>query len=161
MIGRRLPEEVRRLELPRGERPLAFAVTDAGMPVVGTRTALHLGRHRIPWEQVHSADWEPETEQLRISEIGEFARQRPVHALSLGEPERLLDLVRERVTSTMVLQRHVPIHADRGLFVIARRSPAGETTWYFDFQEGTDPSDPEVRRLAHEAMARIRADLGP
>lgn len=161
MIGRRLPEEVRRLALPRGERALAYAVTDAGMPVVGTRVALHLGERRIPWEQVHSADWEPEEEQLRISEIGEFAEQRPVHVLSLSEPDRLLDLVRERVTSTMVLQRHVPIRGDKGVFVIARRSPAGETTWYFDFQQGIDPLDPEVRRLAHAAMARIRADQGP
>ena len=110
---------------------------------------------------MHSADWEPEEEQLRISEIGEFAEQRPVHVLSLSEPDRLLDLVRERVTSTMVLQRHVPIRGDKGVFVIARRSPAGETTWYFDFQQGIDPLDPEVRRLAHAAMARIRADHGP
>jgi len=161
VIGRRLPPEVRRLALPRGERALAAAVTDAGLPVVGTRSALHLGERRIGWERVHRATWDPETGRLTVSEVGDFGDQRPVHVLAIERPGRLLELVRERVTSTMVLQRHVPLVGDAGVFVIGRRAPAaGETVWYFDFEAGVDPADPEVRRGAHEAMARVRAEFG-
>ncbi|WP_235739055.1 hypothetical protein [Nocardioides alcanivorans] len=78
----------------------------------------------------------------------------------LDEPGRLLELVRERVTATMVLQRHVPISGAKGVFVIGRRAPGGEITWYFDFEWGVDPTDPDVLRRAREAMAQVRADYG-
>lgn len=160
MIGHRLPKAVRRLPLPRGERALAAAVTHDGVPVVGTRVALHVGERRIGWEQVHRADWDPEAGRLTVAEIGEFAAQRPTHVLEFDDPGLLLELVRERVTSTMVLQRHVSLQGKAGVFIIGRRAPGGETVWYFDFEDGVDPLDSSVRQAAHEAMARIRADFG-
>ncbi|WP_162602268.1 hypothetical protein [Nocardioides daejeonensis] len=147
--------------LPRGERALATALDENGTPVVGSRRALYLGEHRVPWEQVHRADWDPEEERLAVSEVGEFGRERPVHVLVLTQPGRLLELVRERVTATMLVQRHVPIVGDKGVFVIARRASDGSgVTWYLDFQPGVDPADPEVRRAAREALAAVRDDVG-
>ena len=77
---------------------------------------------RIPWEQVEAADWDLDSATLRISEVGTWGEPRPAYSFVLTEPGRLLQLVRERVTATVVLQRHVPIRGSRGVRVIARRA---------------------------------------
>ena len=113
------------VDVEPGERVLAWA-TGAGGAVAGTREALYLsGGHRVPWEQVESADWDLEARTLTVSEVGSWGESRPVHALELDEPARLLQLVRERVTATVLLQRHVAVHDKAGVRVIARRAPTG------------------------------------
>ena len=68
-------------------------------------------RRAIPWEQVEDADWDREESRLR------FARDRGVrraaavvllHPARRRAPRLLLQLVRERVTASIVLQRGVP-----------------------------------------------------
>ena len=150
------------VEVAPGEKVLAWAASESG-PVAGTRSALYLsdGR-RIPWEQVEAADWDLESETLRVSEVGTWGEPRPTYALVLAEPGRLLQLVRERVTATVVLQRHVPIHDGRGVRVIARRAATGERalTWLFEYDEGIDPDDPFVEHAAQEALAAARGEIG-
>ena len=74
----------------------------------------------------------------------------------------MLQLVRERVTASVVLQRHVAVTGSRGLRVIARRAPSGhgDLVWIYEFDEGVDPDDPDVRRLAADALAAAQADVG-
>lgn len=166
-LGRRSP-----IRVERGERLLADAVADEAH-LGGTRDALYVVRRlgtslaleetvRIPWEDVQAADWDAETTTLRVSEVGTWGEQRPEHVFTLAEPGRLLELVRERVTASVVLQRHVPIEGRRGLRVIARRAPAGDRPirWIYEFDAGIDPDDPAVRRAAEEALAAARADVG-
>ena len=133
-----------------GERPLASATSSDGVVVSGTRDSLLIGELRIPWEQIENADWDPDTSLLRVAEVGTWGEQRPVHELTFDEPGRLLELIRERVTASIVLQRHVPVRGRKGLFVIARRAPRGDAPiqWIYEFQEGIDPDDPDVRRAA-------------
>jgi hypothetical protein len=150
------------VEVQPGERVLAWASSPAGA-VAGTREALYLpeGR-RIPWEQVEAADWDLDSETLRVSEVGTWGEPRPSYSLVVTEPGRLLQLVRERVTATVVLQRHVPIRGRRGVRVIARRAPAGERalTWLFEYDDGVDPDDPFVDHAAQEALAAAREEIG-
>jgi hypothetical protein len=143
-------------------RPLASATTVEGVVVTGTRDALRIGELTIPWEQVQSADWDKEGAALVVAEVGHWGDERPVHRLALLEPGRLLQLVRERVTASIVLQRHVPVDGRRGLFVIGRRAPAGHgpISWIFEFQNGIDPADPAVQRLAQAALQSARDDVG-
>ncbi len=160
-----LPAAVRQVKVARGEKALAGALTKSGDPVVGTRAALYLPGEelrRIPWEQVQQAEWDPDEEAFRVSEVGEWAEARPVHVLEISEPGRLLELVRERVTATVLLQRHVPVRDGVGFFVIARRPAVGsdELTWLVEFQEGLDPTAPEVRRLVTDAVARAKDEVG-
>ena len=81
---------------------------------------------------------------------------------TIDEPGRLLELVRERVTASIVLQRHVPVDGRRGLRVIARRAPRGDRplAWFYEYDEGVDPDDPEVQRAATEALAAARDEVG-
>jgi hypothetical protein len=151
------------VEVAAGEKTLAWATSTAGA-VAGTGAALYLpdGR-RVPWEQVEGADWDLDSETLEVREVGAWGEPRPAHSLMLTDPGRLLELVRERVTASVVLQRHVPVQGRRGVRVIARRAPAGarEVTWFFEYDEGVDPDDPFVEHAAQEALTAARGDIEP
>ncbi|CAI9407037.1 hypothetical protein [Nocardioides sp. T2.26MG-1] len=162
------------IRVERGERLLADTAAVEGH-LGGTRDALYLVRSRagrsfelsetvrIPWEDVEAADWDQESSVLRVTEVGSWGEVRPEHRFTIEEPARLLELVRERVTASIVLQRHVRIDGRRGLRVIARRAPRGDrpVQWVYEFDEGVDPDDPEVRRLAAEALAAAQQEVGP
>lgn len=153
-----------RPDLGAGERLLAWAQADDGSWIGGSSAALYLGETRIAWRDVESADWDRDTEHLRVSEVGEWGKVRPTHQIALAEAGRLLELIRERVTSSVVLQRHEAVHGRRGVRVVGRRDPAGagssEVRWYFSYDEGIDPGDPQVAAQAEQLLAAAQADLG-
>jgi hypothetical protein len=149
-----------------GEKVLAAATGDDGTVLAGTRDAFYVvaggETRRVPWEQVEAADWDRDTDTFRLSEVGSWGEERPVHTATLTDPGRLLELVRERVTASVVLQRHVTLGRRRGLRVIARRAPSGGggVLWVYEYDEGVDPDDPEVRAAAGEALELARRDVG-
>lgn len=155
-----------RAGLGRGEKVLAGAEAADGTWLLGTRDALLLaGRvdtRRIPWERVERADWTRDDNLLVLVEVGEFGRPVPRHSLAVTEPGLLLDLVRERVTASVVLQRRVPVMGRKGLFVIARRAPrgTGEITWAYEFDQGVDPADPAVIAAAEQGLSSAREEIG-
>jgi hypothetical protein len=148
------------------EKVLAVAEATDGAVLAGTRDAFYLARdgetRRVPWEQVEAADWDQDSSALRVTEVGSWGEERPVHRLTLTEPALLLQLVRERVTASVVLQRHVAVSGRRGLRVIARRAPAGTggVEWVYEYDEGVDPDDPAVRTAAREALEVAQRDVG-
>lgn len=150
----------------RGERVLAVATTDDGAVLAGTRDAFYVQRdgqtHRVAWEQVEAAGWDRDTDTFRLSEVGSWGEERAVHTATLADPGRLLELVHERVTASIVLQRHVAVDRRRGLRVIARRAPsgAGGVQWVYEYDEGVDPDDPAVRAVAREALEVAQRDVG-
>lgn len=155
-----------RVDVPRGERVLASATASDGTVLAGTRDAFYVVRdgdtRRVAWEQVEAAGWDRDTDIFRLSEVGVWGEQRPVHTATLDEPGRLLELVHERVTASVVLQRHVGLGRRRGLRVIARRAPsgAGDVQWVYEYDEGVDPDDPEVRAAARDALELAQRDVG-
>ena len=156
-------------------RALAFAEAD-GSWLVGTRTELAVLRPgedrageagptevRIPWERVEGAHWDRELSRLRIDEIGEYGQPRPSHLFTMleQEPTLLLQLIRERVTASVVLQRGQLVAGKRGFKVIGRRSPmGGPITWMHEYDDGVDPDDPEVATAAAALLEQARADVG-
>lgn len=156
--------------LPRGEKVLAFAQeTAAGAGqrwLLGTRFALYVvvpGEEpvRLPWESVQAADWDKDAGTLAVSEVGTYGDARASYAFALEDPALLLQLIRERVTASVVLQRGYLVTDKKGFKVIGRRSPAGgRIAWMHEYDAGIDPEDPEVREAAAEALVRARADVG-
>jgi len=164
-------EVVAAASLARGERVLAGAGATDGTWLFGTREALVVVpspaggepvETRIPWEQVERADWDREEDRLVVSQVGEFGRVRPQHAFNVPDPGLFLELVRERVTASVVLQRRVLTAGNRGLMVIGRRPPAGdgEVSWAYQFDAGVDPEDPEVMARAEAGLRAAQAELG-
>ena len=166
------PDVLARADLPAGEKPLAHAPAADGSWVLGTRRYLVLvgpvtavapydvTRH-LAWEQVEDAAWDQEASRLEVREIGTYGEARPAHTFDLDDPALLLQLIRERVTASIVLQRRVTVRERQGLTVIGRRSPVGgPVTWMHAYDEGLDPADPEVARAAEQALAAARAEVG-
>lgn len=166
------------LGLARGERPLAAAEARDGTWLAGTREALVIvppvpvapavrpGESfdpiRIPWQQVERADWDRDEERLRVVEVGEYGRVRPSYEFGIEDPGLLLQLVRERVTASVVLQRRVTVEGKQGLLVVGRRAPQGdgEITWSYQFDRGVDPEDPRVMAAAERGLRAAAEELG-
>jgi hypothetical protein len=147
-------------------RALAFAEADDTW-LIGTRAELVIlgpqAATRIPWERVEGADWDRDLSRLRITEVGEFGRPRPSYAFTLHEqePTTLLQLIRERVTASVVLQRGQLVAGKRGFKVIGRRSPVGgPIAWMHEYDEGVDPLDPDVAAAAEALLRHARDDVG-
>ncbi|MGH3455304.1 MAG: hypothetical protein ACRDP2_12855, partial [Nocardioidaceae bacterium] len=87
---------------------------------------------------------------------------RPRHEIVVVEPGQLLELIRERVTASVLLTRHVPLPGSEGLQVVARRAPVAgaEVDWSIRLGDSLDPSDPEVIRAVERGLADAQADLG-
>lgn len=148
-----------------GERLLASATVrragDGPQVVGGTRDALYVPG-RIPWERVASTEWDVEESTLRVVEVARFGEPSPVHLLRLEGAARLLQLVRERVTASIAVQRHVRVSGRREVRILARRAPGthGELAWFVEYDEGLDPADARVDTLVQDALAAARADAG-
>ena len=160
-----------RADLPRGDKVLAHTEAADGSWLLGTRDALVLvpgdaatASVRLPWEQVETADWDRDEERLRVAEVGEFGRPRRVHEVRIADPGRLLELVRERVTASVLLQRRINLPGSRkGLMVVARRSPHrdGEVSWAVEYDAGVDPADPAVVEAAEAGLRGAQDEVGP
>ena len=150
------------VDVAPGERVLAWTGATTGEVLAGTREALYLQGTRLAWEDVEAADWDRDTEMFRVVEVGTWGEVRGEHRFVIGEPRRLLELVRERVTASVLLVRHVPLEGRRGLRVIARRSPAGDrgVRWLYEYDAGIDPGDPVVVLAAENALADARSEVG-
>ena len=157
---------VPRIEVAGREKVLASATAIDGTVLAGTRDAFYIASgeetRRVPWEQVEAADWDRDTDTFRLSEVGSWGEQRPVHTAVLADPGRLLERVGERVSASVVLQRHVPVAGRRGLRVIARRAPSGSggVQWVYEYDEGLDPDDPLVRDIARTTLEAMRREVG-
>ena len=172
--GPKVPADVVARAGLEGGKVLAHAAATDGTWLLGTREALvvvgpldEFGNRpaetvRLPWQDIETADWNREDDQLRIAEVGTFGRSRPVHVFTLPAPGLLLPMIRERVTASVLLQRRVAVTGKRGLMVIARRPPTGrgDITWAYEFDEGVDPDDPDVREAAARGLKSAQDELG-
>ena len=158
----RAPAEVR-ARVP-GERVLAWMPSGTSFLVAtGSGLTLPDGEHeglRVSWDLILRTVWEPDAVEVTAQES---AGGRPVvHRVHIGgEPGALPEVVRERVTASIVVQHHVELIGERGARVVARRVE-GETDlrWTVVFDAGLDPSDPQLRQAADDALDALRASLG-
>ena len=155
-----LPPEVHdALDLRPKERVLAWADDGGGRAIVATETALHLQRTppaytRLGWEQIEHATYEGGVMTItRVPELESATLRVPV-----GDRRELPIAIRDRVTSSVVVDRFVPLKDDVGVHIVGRRSGSGEITWRIDL----DPhlaGDPESEAAAQSALDEVRAEV--
>ena len=144
-----------------GEKVLAHAAAADGTWLLGTREprSSSSSRPASPWLRLGAGRGRRlgpgRVDRCSVTGIGEYGEPRPAYALVMQEPALLLQLLRERVTASIVLQRRVPVRGTLGLTVIGRRSPVGgPVAWMHAYDAGLDPDDPEVAAVADEALVR-------
>jgi hypothetical protein len=163
--GPQLPGWVR-AQVP--DRPLAAAAVRTGGWLLGTREELRLVTEDagvvvdLRWERVHRADWDADSTTLHVEQVEAYGE--PVRPLSfeLEDPAQLLQLIRERVTASVLVQRRVLVEKRRGLSVIGRRAPSGrgEVIWAYELDAGVDPADPLVMAAAELGLREAQESLG-
>ncbi|MEJ7689136.1 MAG: hypothetical protein WKF76_01175 [Nocardioidaceae bacterium] len=166
--GRRsLPREAKQsLQLESGEHPLAWAVDDDGRWYVGTDRALHLqpgspAQRKLGWEQIERADWHSERRLLGLVEVGEWGEAEDRTTITVAETGALLELLRERVTKSVVVTVYALVRGRLGLSVVGRRSPVGDgpVTWSFVLAQGLRPDDDDVQQTSQQALAQAEAEV--
>jgi hypothetical protein len=157
-----LPAEARdALPLHRRERLLAVARLADGSWIATTPRALVLPGRRVDWSTVAHAEWSDERSQLRVDQLQTSDADAETHLLVLDEPGRVPEVVRDRVTSSIVASRHTPIDGRAGVRVVARRVPGeDELQWQVLVDRGLDPADPRVQATSDTAVSDLRRELG-
>ena|SRR5688500_14338635 len=161
-----LPADVAtRLGTDRGERPLAWAQCREGGWLVGTARALYMevgqGFQRLGWEQIERAEWHRDESLLAVVEVQSDQSAEVRHEFGISDSDRFLELLRERVTKSVVCSVYSPLAGKAGLSVIGRRSPVGQgpVTWSYVYSVGVDRQDPHVIKVAEETRRRAEAEL--
>lgn len=156
----RVPRDVR--AACGGERVLAYAPVAGGGYLVATPGALRLpasaGLARLPWDQVVRAGWAPPRLELTVQPVLAAA---PVElVLELTEARALAEMVHDRVTASIVAERHVLLTGSSGARFVARRTESDQVRWSVLFDKGLDPADPALRARADEELRVLRASWG-
>jgi len=122
---RGIPTEIgAAVDLDRGERPLAWTTDSAGRHIVATDRDLILQRNppvyeRIGWESIDQASYADGVLSLTLvpSNDEPAARLR----IPVGDDTKLAVVIRDRVTSSIVVNQHMMLQGNKGLRVVARR----------------------------------------
>lgn len=157
---RRVPDAVRAVELEPGERRVAWALTAAGEPVVATdRGLVPPGRPRLDWTDVERAGWKrPDLTVSRVAPVEGGGEQ---VVLRLEDEGDLPDVVRARVTGSVVWTSHTKLQPAGGVRVVGRRRVGSDDLeWQLVYDRGTDPEDPSVRAQAEQLLTSARRTIG-
>ncbi len=150
-----------------GVRPrdlLAAAYAEGSGWLLATRRSLLLvpddedgAVGRTDWIDVDLLDWTSDDDRLTV--VPSDAAADPVTVV-LREPGDVLAVLRERVTSTVVLERHAGTPEGPLTVVCRRASVSDDLVWRVRYAEGVDADDPTVRRVAARTLAQARDELG-
>ena len=160
----------RRTELPAdaaealgvsGERVLAWAELPGGGVVAATVQGLRVrtpqGRLvRRPWTDVDHAAWDDDSGTLVVWWVG----SRIPTPLEVGGGTFLPEVVHERVRSSIVLTRELPLGRGRTAYVTLRKGTDGELTTHTVPPRGVRLDDPQIAALVRRAEAELREEAG-
>ncbi len=150
--------------LRRGERLLANSEVPGGWALATTH-ALHVvtlagtrptAVRAVRWLDVRDAVVVPAEQVLDLRLV-----DGSTWSVTLGRrPGRLTQVVRDRVTNSVLLSRFVEVAGERGVQLAVRRDPAGRLCLQRLADEGVDLSDRTVAHDVAEAEAALRAQVG-
>lgn len=155
-LRRQRPPNIEGLE--QGERVLAAASGPDG-DVAATTRRLLLRDTSIEWTRVETASWDGDAELLVVTEVPDARGQRRRHRVALESPQRLVDVVREQVTQSVVISRHIAVDGRRGVRVTGRRTPADDIVWTAALDSGIDLRDPATKARVDAAVALVRNEV--
>jgi hypothetical protein len=160
---RRLPAGVReRLEIPKGERVIAWGVDPANdRYTLATDKALYPEqvKERLRWDSISKATWDEPI--LNITVHDTTGSTKGTLKLRVEESGDLPAAVFALVTESVVISEHVELGDGAGARLVARRDGDEGTIWWsVVFDTGLNSSDPALRARADEELASLREALG-
>jgi hypothetical protein len=151
------------LELESGERLLAVAEGPETVVAATSRRLVVSGGPSWPWHAIERASWDGDAETLTVFPTaagrGPGGRSPSRHVVVLTAPGRLVDVVREQVNASLVIDRHVAVDGRRGVRVTGRRTGNGDLAWHARLDAGLRADDPELKRRIDDAVASVRHEV--
>lgn len=149
--------------LEPGERVLASAASD-GRAVIATDRRLLVpspeGHRGVGWETIDRATWNNEDDLMTITETSPVGSRPRQYRLRVEDAGRLLDVVREQVTASIVISRYVLIEGRQGVRITGRRRHGrGTLSWVVAVDHGLSIDVPEVRSQIEAAVTAVRAEV--
>jgi len=160
---RRLPAGIReRLEIPKGERVIAWGVDSANDHyVLATDKALYPEqvKERLRWDFISKATWDEPILHVTVHDAS--GATKGIIKLRVEESGDLPAAVFALVTESVVISEHVELWDGAGARMVARRDGDEGTIWWsVVFDTGLNASDPALRARADEELAALREALG-
>lgn len=161
---RRPPEDVRATPLPAGERLLAWSslADDVGR-VLATDRALRVMSDPpvvLMWHEIVHAAWESDTSTVVVEASGRDSRV-VTHRWALHEPGSVPEVVRERVSASIVIVRHVALSGSRGARIVARRVHGRpDLLWQVHPDAGISLEQRGYREVVQRELVALRSSLG-
>ncbi len=143
--------------LETGERVLAEAEGPDGR-IAATDRRLVWPSGSIAWHEIERASWESDAERLLVEPIATSPHSQP-YKLPVTGPGRLVDVVREQVTGSVIISRHIRLEGRRGVRVTGRRKADGELVWNAVVDSGLDPDDEHTRARLDAAVSAVRSEV--
>lgn len=116
--------------------------------------------HTIAWHRIARGGWNTETQRLGWVDYDGGRGEVP-----LSRPGSLPQLFKERVETSILVQRQVPVPGTKhGVVVVGRRVLGEEPPvlqWHASLNTGTTWSAPGAREAAEQALAELKADYDP
>ena len=158
MIGRsRVPEAVRAVDVP--ERRLAWGLTDEGLPLIATPTALYAGSEPLPWWRVEKALWQPPV--LTVIEVAEIEGAGVQHSWSLADDARLAETVRSCVTSSVGWSDARKLGSTGQVRLVGRRVRGRDTLeWQAIWSSPEAAAEPALRAQVVRWLEELRSSIG-
>ncbi|HYJ73984.1 MAG TPA: hypothetical protein VEV65_00205 [Kineosporiaceae bacterium] len=166
----RIPGRRRRPQLPddaarelgvTGERVLAWAELAGGGVAAATPEGLRVrtpqGRLvRRPWTEVDHAAWDEDSGTLAVWWVG----SRLPTPLEVGQETFLPEVVHERVRSSIVLVRELPLPGGRAIFVSLRKAADGTLSTHAVAPRGIRLDDPPIAAQVARVQRELREEAG-
>lgn len=147
--------------MEQGERVLARATGPDGL-VVATTHRLRLPGppgEAVEWSRIDNATWNGDDQVLMVTEVPGPTGRRPRHRIAIHEPGRLVDVVREQVTASVLISRRIAVDGPRSIRVTGRRTADGGIVWSAELDPGIDMDDQATRQRVDDAVALVRGEV--
>jgi hypothetical protein len=156
-----LPDEVAAELGVTGERVLAWAELAGGGVAAATTEGLWVrtpqGRLvRRPWTQVDHAVWDEDSATLAVWWVG----SRVPTPLEVGQETFLPEVVHERVRSSILLVRELPLPGGGAVYVSLRKAADGTLSTQAVAPRGIRLDDPPVAAAVARAERELREEAG-
>lgn len=142
--------------------------TGSASTAAGSAAAVPAAARQVPWEEIDKAEWDRDSSRFTLLLVGAPA---PVHT-RFEKADDLLTVLRERVTTSVVAVRTIPLDdaavvarvggilPGDAIVTVRRRSADRSLFTQVAFSEPLDASRPEVRLAGEATAAMARSELG-
>ena len=151
-----MPAEVKALAAKL--QVLSYTDSEVGL-IVATSAGLNLAENQIPWPAIYQASFDPP--RLKLSY--QTAARNVSKVISLNpilDPNDFPNLVRAKVTSTVIVQNQIEYQDGLVVTFSARRKTATELNFVVSADSAIDITEPQFQAWAKFQLAEFKETFG-